>query len=159
MDRRALLQWMVATGGLAAFSRLSARDLVEIGEGAHRSASAAAHATGMLSPDEVRAVAAAAECIIPRTDTPGATDAGVAAFVDVMLADWYPVDDAARFRAGLATLDTTSRARFARPFADLPTGQQVELVAALDDDVSVLRRSAAAGSRRMRCSAGASRVR
>ena len=74
-------------------------------------------AAAYLTPAEARIVEAAAERIIPRTDTPGATEAHVADFADVMMAEWYPAAEAERFRAGIATLDATSRTRFGVAFA------------------------------------------
>jgi hypothetical protein len=130
---------MIATGGLAAFSRLSAQDLDDLGTATHQRLTSTAGAAPFLTPGERLTVAAAAECIIPRTDTPGATDARVAEFADVMLAEWYPAADAARFRDGLASLDATSRGRFRTSFADASPTNQVELVQALDDEVASLR--------------------
>jgi gluconate 2-dehydrogenase gamma chain len=54
-------------------------------------------------------ITAIADIIIPRTDTSGALDAGVPAFIDLMLADVY--DDAARerFNAGYAAFDASLR--------------------------------------------------
>lgn len=146
MDRRDLLQWMIATGGMAAFSRFSPRDVTEMGTAAHARLSAASRVPGALTPDELRIVTAAAECIIPRTDTPGATDARVAEFVDVMLGDWYPADDSARFRAGIATLDAASRATFGVTYADASTAQQVQLAQRFDDEVTALRRTSGAAA-------------
>lgn len=144
MDRRELLQWMVATGGLAAISRFSPRDLTEMGTAAHARLATSPRVPGALTPDERRIVTAAAECIIPRTETPGATDARVADFVDVMMEDWYPDADATRFRAGLAALDAASRASFGLPYADAPTAQQVQLAQRFDDEVTALRRTSGA---------------
>lgn len=141
MDRRDLLQWMVATGGLAALSRFSPRDLTEMGTAAHARLATAPRVPGALTPDERRIVTAAAECIIPRTETPGATDARVADFVDVMMSDWYPDADATRFRAGLVALDEASRANFSLPYADATTAQQVQLAQRFDDEVTALRRT------------------
>ncbi|MFN8580375.1 MAG: gluconate 2-dehydrogenase subunit 3 family protein [Gemmatimonadaceae bacterium] len=139
MDRRDLLQWLVATGGLAALRRLSPRDLGPLGEATHQRLRTTAPVATLLSPDERRIVAAAAEQIIPRTDTPGATDAHVAEFVDVMLAEWYPAADAQRFRDGVAALDATSRSRFGVPFDTAAEAQQVQLVQALDEEVTAIR--------------------
>lgn len=135
MERRALLQWMVATGGLAAFRRLSAADLDALGDDTHRRLVDGTAPSGALTAAELAAVAAAAECIIPRTETPGATDAGVAAFVDVMLGEWYPPDDLTRFRAGLRQLDAGGA------FIEAGRERQVAFIQALDDEVSLLRRT------------------
>lgn len=139
MDRRNVLQWMVATGGLAAFSRLSAQDLGDLGVTTHRRLASADRSAVYLTPDEIRTVSAAAECIIPRTDTAGASEARVADFVDVMLGEWYPAPDAIRFRNGLASVNATSREQFGVAFADASERQRVTLVQALDDEVTALR--------------------
>jgi Gluconate 2-dehydrogenase subunit 3 len=145
MDRRAVLQWMVATGVGAALQRFSVGDLERLGESAHRRLAEAPGGQRLrLTEDEHSLVAAAAECIIPRTDTPGATDARVADFVDVMLADWYPAADAARFRAGLASLDRMSESQHGVAFVAASAARQVTLVQQLDDEVAALRSSDAA---------------
>jgi hypothetical protein len=46
-------------------------------------------------------VAAIADILIPKTDTSGALDAGVPAFIDSVMADVYPKDAQDRFRAGI----------------------------------------------------------
>lgn len=138
MDRRSLLQWMVATGGAAALNRLSAQDLVSLGTRAHERA-ATAPFTGMLTSQELRTVEALAECIIPRTDTPGAIDAQVARFVEVMMSDWYPAADAQRFREGISAFEAGVRARSGGSFADLPQARQVQHAQVLDQELSALR--------------------
>lgn len=144
MERRALLHWLVATGGLAAFNRLSAQDLTELGASTHARLGTGPRSVEFLTPAERRIVEAAAERIVPRTDTPGATDARVADFVDVMMTEWYPTADAERFRAGIAALDSTSRTRFGVSFAESTEEQQVALAQVLDDEVTTLRRTSGA---------------
>ena len=141
MDRRQLLQWMVATGGISALDRLSVRDLLALGQRAHQREPRVDGVGQALRADEMRTVAAAAECIIPRTETPGATDAHVGEFVDLMLAEWYPMVDVERIRAGLSALDAASLSRFSHPFADRALEQQVEQLSALDAEVAGLRAS------------------
>ena len=141
MQRRELLQWMVATGGLSAFSRFSVGDLGAVGEDAHRRVLDDRAATGVLTAAELAAVGAIAECIIPRTDTPGATDAGVAAFIDHMLGEWYPAHDLARVREKLAAIDVHSRELSGQPFAKAPAERKVAIVTVLDLEVTKLRGS------------------
>lgn len=146
MDRRTLLQWLVATGSLAIADRMSPRDLESLGAEAHRQLQSGDAPSGALSADESRTVAAIAEQVIPRTDTPGATDAGVAAFVSLMLADWYPPADAERFREGLAKFEASSTRELGIAFADAPVARQVEMVELIDREVSALRRANASAA-------------
>jgi gluconate 2-dehydrogenase gamma chain len=50
--------------------------------------------------DEAKVLTAIADIILPRTDTSGALDAGVPAFIDSVMADVYAADAQARFHAG-----------------------------------------------------------
>ncbi len=68
-----------------------------------------------------------AELIIPRTDTAGATDAGVAAFVDNVLSD-APEAERDEFLAGLAWIDERSRASFGTEFVDAGDERQRALL-------------------------------
>src|SRR3974390_1555283 len=55
-----------------------------------------------LNVHQFATVKVMAEMIIPRTDTPGAADVGVAEFIDLMLTDWYDEAERGRFLSGLA---------------------------------------------------------
>lgn len=111
-----------------------------MGRDAHRRAARNGAAPGVLDPYAERTVTAAAEGIIPATDTPGATDAGVTAFVDRMLSDWHTPDERERVLNGLRALDARSRERHGRDFADCAAPDQAAMLAALDDEVTALRR-------------------
>ena len=50
-----------------------------------------------FTPDELRIVAEFAEIIIPRTDTPGAKDAGVPEALDGLMANWASAERKAEF--------------------------------------------------------------
>ena len=136
MERRELIGWMVATGGLAAFNRLSADDLVALGREVH-----AAPAPRALDARAATTVAIVVSHIIPATDTPGAVEAGVPAFITHMLEQWYPPADRDRFLAGLATLDGLSRARTSREFASADAAGQMAVLQQLDDEVTALRQA------------------
>jgi hypothetical protein len=77
-----------------------------------------------------------AEMIIPRTETPGATDVGVADFIDLMLTEWYPEADRSRFLAGLADIDSRSQAKFGRNFVDCSSAEQSEVMTSLGKDMA-----------------------
>jgi hypothetical protein len=139
MERRELIQWLVATAGLQCLDSLAPADLIALGRDVHRRAASRNTALRALSPHAERTVAAAAEQIIPATDTPGATDAGVSAFIDKMLADWHTPAERERFLAGLPDLDTRCRTRGGRDFVDCAVADQVAVLTALDDGVTALR--------------------
>ena len=93
-----------------------------------------------LTPAQARTVTALAETIIPRTDTPGASEAGVTAFVDALLTGWLDASDRDGFLAGLDAVDPVARAAHGADFADCTPAQQAELVARMDADLDRLRR-------------------
>ena len=96
-----------------------------------------------LTTAQARTVTALAEVIIPRTDTPGASEAGVTAFVDALLTGWLDASDRDRFLAGLDEVDPLARAAHGADFADCTPAQQTALVARLDEDLDRRRRDPA----------------
>ncbi|MXY30346.1 MAG: gluconate 2-dehydrogenase subunit 3 family protein [Gammaproteobacteria bacterium] len=96
-------------------------------------------AASLLTPPRARVMAAMAEAIIPATDTPGASEAGVTEFVAALVDGWLDDDDRDRFLAGLDTVDPSARDRFGADFADCTAAQQEALVGDLDADLTHLR--------------------
>ncbi|MGO4779083.1 gluconate 2-dehydrogenase subunit 3 family protein, partial [Lysobacter sp. 2RAB21] len=83
-----------------------------------------------LTQAQAALVAEVAEIMIPRTDTPGAKDVGIAAFIDKMLKDVYPKDDQARFVAGLADFETQAKREHGRAFLELEPALRAAIKAA-----------------------------
>jgi hypothetical protein len=98
-----------------------------------------------FSSQQYRMVEQLAEMIIPHDDTPGAKEAGVAEFIDFMVANRVPVstsrdirstDDAIaagkelqnKFIAGLDWMNARSHSEFGRPFMDCTPEQQNSLL-------------------------------
>jgi hypothetical protein len=82
-----------------------------------------------FQPEEFRAVEALSERIIPRSDTPGAKDAGVALLIDkAIVAD--PILGGT-FRAGLADLNALARQSYGGEFVLLSDEQQIALLTPL----------------------------
>ena len=81
-----------------------------------------------LTEEQGALVAEIAEIMIPRTDTPGAKDVGIPAFIDVMLKDAYPKEDQDRFIAGLKEFDAQARTQHGQAFMQLDPKQRIALV-------------------------------
>lgn len=137
MHRRRALEIL---GSLAVVPALAPRELLALGERVHQTTPDAPRA---LTPAQMRTVVAAAEQILPRTGTPGATDAGVAPFIDVMLADWYSPGERDRFVAGIDQLDRRATRVHGASFADCAPAQQAALLRDADAEVASSRGTAA----------------
>lgn len=85
-----------------------------------------------FSPAQGAMIETIADQIIPRTTTPGARDAGVHRFIDVMLAEYYLPAERDRFVAGLADLDARADRAHGRPFLRCDDSAQRSLLVALD---------------------------
>lgn len=88
-------------------------------------------ATSALGDADRARVAALAERLLPRTDTPGALDAGVPAFIERMVNAYFTDRERATFLAGLPQVDTLSRSRAGADFVRLRPEQQDLVLAAL----------------------------
>ena len=95
---------------------------------------AGAYKPSVLTAQQLAWVAKLVDAIIPRTDTPGASDAGVPAYIDRKLKD----DEARRkrFLAGMAELDASARRKFRAGFAELSAAQQIELLTPISKEKS-----------------------
>lgn len=81
-----------------------------------------------LNPHQDVTVKVMAELIIPRTDTPGATDVGVANFIDLVLTEWCDEADRARFLKGLADVDSRANNLFGKNFITCAASQQSQIL-------------------------------
>jgi hypothetical protein len=108
MQRRELLRraaWLLggavsAPAALAILQGCSAKD----------SPPAAAWTPKFFEGSQAEVMTALADVIIPKTDSSGALDAGVPAFIDSLMADVFPADAQQRFSAGFAEFETAAKA-------------------------------------------------
>jgi len=125
MRRRELLQLLGSTALLPCLPA-TADAALRFGRAAHQAARG--RALQILTGPQAKLVAAVADLILPRTDTPGASDVGVPAFIDHMLAQWYRPDERDPFLAGLAELDRRADGRFTAVSSE----RQIALLTELD---------------------------
>lgn len=89
---------------------------------------------GFLDDLEMSTVTAMADQIIPKTDTPGALDVGVPAFIDRMLAGYYQQRERDIMREGLKLADRDARLLRNVSFAQLTSSEQVALMKRYDQE-------------------------
>jgi hypothetical protein len=150
-SRRDAVRSLAGIAALPFLGTLGLEELLEVGRRAHTLAELRQSGTSATPPRTLTAaeydiVSQASERIIPRTATPGATDARVADFIDVMLTDWYDVSDRERFKTGLKELDGRARNLAGRAFAQTTERQQIELLEGLDRELHIRRQSGLAGA-------------
>jgi hypothetical protein len=89
-----------------------------------------------ISDRQRRTVAVLSEIFIPRTDTPGAIDAGVPDFIITILSDWYTDAEFNIFADGLAWLDAQSHALDGGPYINASEGIQTQLLREMETQAS-----------------------
>lgn len=82
-----------------------------------------------LAPPQFATAAAVAERILPRTDTPGAQDVGVPAFIDLIYGEYLTTAERTLFAAGLADVEKASTSAHRRGFTQLNAAQQDAILA------------------------------
>jgi hypothetical protein len=127
IDRRAFLH-SLAQGGLA----------LALLPGAAAAAWRAVAAAGSPTPARVLGtaqsdlIAAVADTILPRTDTPGATDVGVVQWIDTVAADYFSSARRTAFLGGLAAIDAKASSMSGAALASLPPGLLAGVMDELD---------------------------
>ena len=87
---------------------------------------ALAAAAESLSASDLALIGDVAELIIPATDTGGAKQAGVPAFIDMMVAKWFVPEERDNFRTGMADFAKGAVAQYGKPFTALTEAQKTE---------------------------------
>ncbi len=81
---------------------------------------------------EARAVDAVCAQLIPADRDPGAREAAAVRYIDIQLARTFRKHRAA-YRDGVAALESASRAKAGKPFADLRPAEQVEVLNTIEE--------------------------
>jgi len=81
-----------------------------------------------FTPAQRDILAALVDIIIPRTDTPGALDAGVPKFIELIVGGWFNEGERAGFMTGLESFMTGA----GRGFTTMTNSRQLQLLEALE---------------------------
>jgi hypothetical protein len=128
MERRDLLKAIGAAGALALLPSEAVAAWARVASGIKPVAG--------LTEAQIALINAIADTIIPRTDTPGAVDVNVSAFIDVMVHEQYSDTLKAEFLAGLDAIENDAKTNGGASFAELTPqarGSAVERIEAVRD--------------------------
>ena len=89
-----------------------------------------------LNAHQEATVKTMAEMILPRTDTPGATEVGACVFIDLILTEWYDEGERAHFLDGLTDVDARSQSLFGKDFVGCSPMQRAEILTALGEKMT-----------------------
>ncbi len=107
-------------------------------------AAAAGSRGGVLPAERLSLLDTLCETILPATDTPGAAQAGVAQFIDSLLAAWYSPAERDEFLSGLADVEQRCLLEERAAFPALPAARRLSFLQRLDAEAA----SAAADGRK-----------
>ncbi len=139
VERRQALKYMLGCMAAAAWTPSAVAEYLEqVHEGHTPAASSKSTrkrrplATGKptyFKAAEFKALSRMVDLIIPRTETPGAVDAGVPLYIDILAGGDSALGE--RFHKGLADLDAASRKSSGKRFADAGEAAQTKVLEAM----------------------------
>ncbi len=135
MNRR---EWLAGASAALAMARMSYGGAAWALDAASTTSGPPAVPAGLTAAERA-IVSAAAEAIIPATDTPGAVEAGVPEFLDLLYREWFGDEERRSFSAGLAALDAASVAQSGRGLAACTAAARNDLLVRLDREAITAR--------------------
>jgi hypothetical protein len=125
LDRRTVIQNLIG-GGLALGL------MPGVAESAWNALGSGPSAQRVLNTAQTSTIAIIADALLPRSDTPSATDIGIVRWIDLIVSDCMAEDHRSSFLADLAAIDEFAQASSGAPLSSL-TGSPLEaLMAGLD---------------------------
>lgn len=130
IERREILRILAVAAGVASFPGFSKWSFAcgHVGAAINQ-IKPATYQPLFFTTSEYATVEVLAALIIPSDDTPGAREAGVSEFIDLMVSRDSNLQR--RFRNGLNLLDARSKAEAGNTFMKLPLSQQTSLLESL----------------------------
>ncbi len=126
LSRRQILARLTALTGAAISAPIAAAVL------AGASASDNGETLKLLTTEQVKLITAIVDIIIPETDTPSASTAGVQHFIHMMLSDWYTVGERETVLSGLHAIDEQAHAQTSSSFIKASKTEQLTILQGFD---------------------------
>lgn len=144
IDRREALRRFGAASLAGSLIALDADELLAgiIEHGKHSAPVAlkrSAYRFQTLDAHQRRTIVEIAEMIIPTTETPGAKDAKIDEFADIILTEWAGEQEKQQWLDGLAAIDAESQAAFGKRFIEASAAERLQLMTKWDADLTAAR--------------------
>jgi len=101
-------------------------------EGCSRSASSEVKV--LFNPENIDFLGNIAETILPKTETPGAKEAGVGSFIPVMVRDCYSPNEQQIFLEGLQKINAAAKEKHGVDFQSLNAEQRTAVLQEIDNE-------------------------
>src|SRR5690606_25128323 len=88
----------------------------------------------LFDPETVDFLGDVADTILPPTSSPGAKEAGVGAFIPVMVRDCYTKKEQDTFINGLNKIEEAANEKFSKKFQELNKTERTELLNSIDKE-------------------------
>jgi gluconate 2-dehydrogenase gamma chain len=89
-----------------------------------------------FTPAQAQTVAAICEQLIPADQDPGAREAGVVNYIDLQLSRRFKKHRRV-YQQGIEAADAASRSKFAKPFVELTSDQQIDVLNTVEENSPV----------------------
>jgi hypothetical protein len=133
MNRREAIKKAAALLGLSVSSPL----IMHLFQGCD-SAEAINWEPKVFNHDQIALVRSLADQILPKTDSPSASEVGVVEFIDKMVAELYTKKQRQKFLQNLEAVDAGSTKRNGKLFAELEQEEQYQLLFTLESSMKQL---------------------
>lgn len=88
-----------------------------------------------FTDEEILLISEVAEIIMPKTDTPGAKDAGCEKYIDAAVAGFYTKDEQNQFRNGLNIFHDKAKNKFSKSFMALNPNEMEKVLDLVVEDM------------------------
>ncbi|MFN7115849.1 MAG: gluconate 2-dehydrogenase subunit 3 family protein [Saprospiraceae bacterium] len=130
MTRREVIKQTALLTGYA----LTASMIQGIMSGCQSTTSHAEWKPSYFTQEQADLISAAAERILPRTNTPGALDAGVPEYIEIMVKNTFQPREREAFQLGLKSFNPNAIAQFGKPFLELTTEEQEKVLVKMESE-------------------------
>lgn len=132
IDRREMLKALTLMTGYAITAGVASAFLS--GCKSDPTAAAQGGTASILSDEQIKTIAAIVDRIIPKTDTPGAVDAGVDQYISLAVNKFYKAEDQKKFLENFTRFDKLATDKYKKTFVQLSDQNKDDILKILAEE-------------------------